>query len=68
MLTDLIAEFYDKEKLESTRKLIVTGVSPTNTAKQLGIGRSTLYRGSYQNNYLILLSKSYAFHGYHHLP
>lgn len=34
----------DKEKLESARKLIATGVSPTNTAKQLGIGRSTLYR------------------------
>jgi DNA invertase Pin-like site-specific DNA recombinase len=34
----------DQEKLESALKLIETGVSPTRAAKQLQIGRSTLYR------------------------
>ncbi|NQX99165.1 MAG: recombinase family protein [Flavobacteriales bacterium] len=34
----------DPELIQSALKLIKAGVSPTNTAKQLGIGRSTLYR------------------------
>ena len=34
----------DKEKLDSALKLITSGVSPTNAAKQLQIGISTLYR------------------------
>jgi DNA invertase Pin-like site-specific DNA recombinase len=34
----------DKEKLDSAFKLIETGTSPTSAAKQLNIGRSTLYR------------------------
>lgn len=34
----------DKEKLDSAFKLIDTGLSPTLTAKQLQLGRSTLYR------------------------
>ena len=34
----------DKEKLESAFKLIESGTSPTSAAKQLNIGRSTLYR------------------------
>ena len=32
------------ETLDSAIKLVESGVSPTNTAKQLHIGRSTLYR------------------------
>lgn len=34
----------DKEKLDAALRLIKTGISPTNVAKQLQIGRSTLYR------------------------
>jgi len=34
----------DKEKLDSAIKLIASGMSPTNAAKQLQLGRSTLYR------------------------
>ena len=34
----------DKEKLSSALKLIEAGISPTAAAKQLGLGRSTLYR------------------------
>ena len=34
----------DKEKLASALKLIESGLSPTNVAKQLSIGRSTIYR------------------------
>lgn len=34
----------DKETLESAMKLVASGTSPTNTARQLHIGRSTLYR------------------------
>jgi DNA invertase Pin-like site-specific DNA recombinase len=34
----------DKDTLDSAIKLVKSGVSPTNTAKQLHIGRSTLYR------------------------
>lgn len=34
----------DKEKLDSAIKLVSSGVSPTNAAKQLQMGRSTLYR------------------------
>ena len=34
----------DKEKLNSALKLIEAGISPTAAAKQLGLGRSTLYR------------------------
>lgn len=34
----------DKEKLDAAFKLIKSGISPTNAAKQLQIGRSTLYR------------------------
>ncbi len=32
----------DKDTLDSAIKLVKSGVSPTNTAKQLHIGRSTL--------------------------
>lgn len=34
----------DKEKLDAALRLIKTGISPTNAAKQLQIGRSTIYR------------------------
>ncbi len=34
----------DKDKLDSALKLIKSGLSPSNVAKQLQIGRSTLYR------------------------
>jgi DNA invertase Pin-like site-specific DNA recombinase len=34
----------DKEKLDSALKLIETGLSPTAAAKQLNLGRSTIYR------------------------
>jgi DNA invertase Pin-like site-specific DNA recombinase len=34
----------DKEKLSSALKLIESGLSPTAAAKQLGLGRSTIYR------------------------
>ena len=34
----------DKDKLDSALKLIKSGLSPTNVAKQLQIARSTLYR------------------------
>lgn len=34
----------DMDKIDSARKLIEAGVSPTQAAKQLNIGRSTLYR------------------------
>jgi DNA invertase Pin-like site-specific DNA recombinase len=34
----------DKEKLNSAIKLIESGLSPTAAAKQLNIGRSTIYR------------------------
>jgi DNA invertase Pin-like site-specific DNA recombinase len=34
----------DKEKINSALKLIESGLSPTNAAKQLHIGRSTIYR------------------------
>lgn len=34
----------DKEKLSSALKLIESGLSPTSVAKQLNIGRSTIYR------------------------
>ena len=34
----------DQEKLDAAFKLIKSGSSPTNAAKQLGLGRSTLYR------------------------
>jgi DNA invertase Pin-like site-specific DNA recombinase len=34
----------DKEKLNSAIKLIASGLSPTAAAKQLNIGRSTIYR------------------------
>ena len=34
----------DNEKLDAAFKLIEAGTSPTQTAKQLGLGRSTLYR------------------------
>jgi DNA invertase Pin-like site-specific DNA recombinase len=34
----------DKEKLTSALKLIESGISPTNAARQLNIGRSTIYR------------------------
>lgn len=34
----------DKEKVDSALKLIKTGSSVTNVAKQLNLGRSTLYR------------------------
>lgn len=34
----------DKDKLDSAMKLVNAGISPTQAAKQLNIGRSTLYR------------------------
>ncbi|MBA8667711.1 recombinase family protein [Holosporaceae bacterium 'Namur'] len=34
----------DKEKFDFALKLIESGISPTNAARQLQIGRSTLYR------------------------
>lgn len=34
----------DESTLESAFKLIAAGLSPTDAAKQLGIGRSTIYR------------------------
>lgn len=34
----------DKERLNSALKLIESGLSPTSVAKQLNIGRSTIYR------------------------
>jgi len=34
----------DKEKLNSALKLIESGLSPTAAAKQLNLGRSTIYR------------------------
>lgn len=34
----------DNDKLDAAFKLIEAGTSPTETAKQLGLGRSTLYR------------------------
>jgi len=34
----------DQEKLDSALKLIASGITPTNVAKQLQMGRSTLYR------------------------
>ncbi|MDD9335589.1 MAG: recombinase family protein [Rickettsiaceae bacterium] len=34
----------DKEKLDAALRLIKTGISPTNAAKQLQMGRSTIYR------------------------
>lgn len=34
----------DKDKLDSALKLIKSGLSPTAAAKQLSIGRSTIYR------------------------
>ena len=34
----------DNEKIDAAFKLIEAGTSPTETAKQLGLGRSTLYR------------------------
>jgi DNA invertase Pin-like site-specific DNA recombinase len=34
----------DKAKLNSALKLIASGLSPTDAAKQLNIGRSTIYR------------------------
>jgi DNA invertase Pin-like site-specific DNA recombinase len=34
----------DPEKLDAAFKLIDAGTSPTETANQLGLGRSTLYR------------------------
>jgi DNA invertase Pin-like site-specific DNA recombinase len=34
----------DKEKLDAALKLIKSGMSPTSAAKQLQMGRSTLYR------------------------
>lgn len=34
----------DKDILESAMKLVASGISPTNTSRQLHIGRSTLYR------------------------
>lgn len=34
----------DRDTFDSAIKLVESGVSPTNTAKQLHIGRSTLYR------------------------
>lgn len=34
----------DKDKLDSAIKLVESGLSPTHAAKQLHIGRSTLYR------------------------
>jgi DNA invertase Pin-like site-specific DNA recombinase len=34
----------DKDKLDSAIKLVNAGISPTQAAKQLNIGRSTLYR------------------------
>ncbi|MAE39552.1 MAG: invertase [Psychrobacter sp.] len=34
----------DNEKLDAAFKLIKAGISPAETAKQLGLGRSTLYR------------------------
>ena len=35
---------FDKEKFNSALKLIESGLSPTAAAKQLNIGRSTIYR------------------------
>ena len=35
---------FDKEKFYAALKLIEAGMSPTNAAKQLSMGRSTLYR------------------------
>lgn len=34
----------DKDKLDSALRLVKSGISPTNAAKQLQIGRSTIYR------------------------
>jgi DNA invertase Pin-like site-specific DNA recombinase len=34
----------DKDKLDSAIKLVESGLSPTNAARQLHMGRSTLYR------------------------
>ncbi len=34
----------DKEKLDAALRLIKTGISPTNAAKQLQMGQSTIYR------------------------
>lgn len=34
----------DMDKIDSAKKLIEAGISPTQAAKQLNIGRSTLYR------------------------
>jgi DNA invertase Pin-like site-specific DNA recombinase len=34
----------DHEKLDAAFTLIEAGTSPSETAKQLGLGRSTLYR------------------------
>jgi DNA invertase Pin-like site-specific DNA recombinase len=34
----------DNEKLDAAFKLIESGTSPSETAKQLGLGRSTMYR------------------------
>jgi DNA invertase Pin-like site-specific DNA recombinase len=40
----------DHEKLEAAFKLIEAGISPAETAKQLGLGRSTLYREIQKKN------------------
>lgn len=44
----------DKEKFASALKLIETGISPTNAAKQLHIGRSTLYRELKYNTSILI--------------
>ncbi|WP_425363718.1 helix-turn-helix domain-containing protein [Candidatus Tisiphia endosymbiont of Hybos culiciformis] len=43
MFSDIYSKSLDKEKLDAALRLIKTGISPTNVAKQLQIGRSTLY-------------------------
>ena len=40
---------FDKEKFNSALKLIESGLSPTAAAKQLNIGRSTIYRELYKS-------------------
>ena len=46
----------DKEKLSSALKLIESGLSPTAAAKQLNIGRSTIYRELKYARQVIFLS------------
>lgn len=47
----------DKDKIDAALRLVESGISPTNAAKQLQIGRSTIYRELNEADYKLSKQK-----------